>query len=80
MTTYNITPEMVLAAQAMLANDMDYWPYGLIGYPVSENADYCLYSFDDGVWLVDVNDSCSMGDAIKLALVLSMQACGFPAK
>lgn len=72
MTTYNITAEMVLAAEAMIANDMDYWPYGLIDYPVSEDADYCLYSFEDGVWLVDTNNTCSMNDAIKLVKVLSV--------
>jgi hypothetical protein len=69
---YNITPEMILAAEAMIADDMDYWPYGLIDYPVSENADYCLYSYEDGVWLVDTNNTCSMKEAIKLALVLSV--------
>lgn len=76
MTTYNITPAMTLAAEAMIANDMDYWPYGLIDYPVSDDADYCLYSFADGVWLVDTNNTCRMDDAIKLVKVLSVQACG----
>jgi hypothetical protein len=72
MKTYNVTAEMVLAAEAMQANNMDYWPYGLIDYPVSEDADYCLYNyFDEGVWLVHTNNTCSMGEAIKLVKVLS---------
>lgn len=74
MTQYNVTPAMVLAAEAMIANGIDYWPYGLIDYPVSEDADYCLYSFEDGVWLVDTNDTCSMNRAIKLVRVLSVEA------
>lgn len=71
MTTYNVSAEMVLAAEKMIVQDMDYWPYGLIDYPLSQDADYCLYSYDDGVWLVDVNHTCNMKDAIKLVMVLS---------
>lgn len=72
MKTYNVTPAMVLAADAMIANDMDYWSYGLIDYPQSEGTDYCLYTYDDGVWMVDTNNTCTMDEAKQLVKVLSI--------
>lgn len=74
MKTYNITPALALAAEAMIANDMDYWPYGLIDYPAplkEGDTDYCLYNYEDGVWLVDTNNTCDMFQAIKLVKVMS---------
>lgn len=71
MKTYNITPDMVLAAEAMIANDMDYWPHGLIDYPATDETDYCLYSYEDGIWLVDTKSTCLMNDAVQLVKVMS---------
>ena len=67
-----INNAMVLAAESMIANGMDYWPYGLIDYPVTADMDYCLYAYKDGVWLVDTNNTCSMNEAIKIVKVVSI--------
>ncbi len=66
MNAYKVTGEMTTAAREMLANDWDYWPHNFIGMPHN----ITLYNYADGVWLVDINETASMNDAVKLVKVL----------
>lgn len=57
-----------VAAEAIKANDMDYWPHALKGL---ENTDYMLAVMEDNaVWLVDQNKSCSFKDFVKVQKIL----------
>jgi hypothetical protein len=63
-----ITPAIMQAAQTVQTMDMDYWPQDQsLGLPDGVT----LYSYEDGVWLVQESiDSCSMDDATKIVCVL----------
>jgi hypothetical protein len=62
-----ITLAIMQAAQTVQTMDMDYWPQDQsLGLPEGVS----LYNYDDGVWLVNDNDSCNMDDATKIVCVL----------
>lgn len=57
-----------VAAEAIKANDMDYWPHDLLGLKGSDYMLACME--DDCVWLVDQNNSCSFKDFVKVQKIL----------
>jgi hypothetical protein len=67
-----ITPAIIEAAKHLQSTDGDYWPgsYPAIGLPAGVQ----MYNyFDEGIWLVNNNNSCNMDDATKLVCVLAAQ-------
>lgn len=54
------------AAHDVKVNGWDYYPYDLEGYPKS----YSIYSYSDGVWLVDTKDEIDMNKAEKLVRII----------
>lgn len=57
-----------VAAEAMKANDMDYWPHALLGL---EGTDYLLACMEDGaIYVVHTNETCSFKDFVKVHKIL----------
>lgn len=57
-----------VAAEAIKANDMDYWPHELLGLDGTNYMLACME--DDAVWIVDTNDRCSFKDFVKVQKIL----------
>lgn len=65
-----ITPALINEAKAMLQDGRDYFPNLRNGMPHGETFGLpdtlALYSFLDGIWLVNHHYDCSMNNAEKL--------------
>lgn len=66
MSKTYITPELIAQAQELIDKDRDY------NFTASLPEGMALYSYEDGVWVVDTKDSCDMNDAVKIECVIAV--------